>query len=58
MKHRNSMANGKKDAPITQMHMPNFTKPLGYDRTITLTAILEDITSQPKEETPWMSTQL
>jgi hypothetical protein len=59
IKPRNSTANGRKDAPITQTHMPSFTKPLGYDRTIAPPIITpEDVTPQPKEEMPWMSTQL
>jgi hypothetical protein len=58
MKPRNSMANGRKDIPIAQMHMPGFTKPLKYAKaTIPPIVTLEDDALQPKEETPWTSTQ-
>jgi hypothetical protein len=58
MKPRNNMANGRKDAPTTQTHVLSFTKLLKYDRiTITPSITWEDVTQQPKEETPWTSTQ-
>jgi hypothetical protein len=55
-KPKNNMANGKKDVPIIQMHMLSFTKPLECNKKITNNVILEDVTPQPKEEMPWMST--